>query len=193
MSFHKVRVVLGFFIEYFSRKHIAKLLLKLPSIFFPNYRIVVGPVITDTNRCIRRKTILHTSNSDDSYEGDFQCNNCRNMYLKRKSENWQSVKHFETDDNEESENENSPNDNKLDIKKNIFERNLFATPPLRKITAKELSSVKLRKSVNFPLSPPTPEIHDFAGILRKRFVVMHSPNMLSEYPEAHEEDSDISI
>ncbi|KAG5893308.1 hypothetical protein JTB14_001715 [Gonioctena quinquepunctata] len=49
---------------------------------------------------------------------------------------------------------------------------LLLTPPLRKITVAELSSVRLRKS-DFQKLVKTPEVNDMLSVLRKRYAVMH--------------------
>lgn len=200
MSVKKVFALIEFLKEYFSRKHVAKLLLKLPSSFFPNFRIVVNPEQFRSQRKPRRITLNELKNSRITEESDkeeeFRCT-CRGSCYPVAEDNWGFVKNFPIGyevlpECENVKSFNAAEPHQSENRKTIFEPNLFATPPLRKITAEELSSVKLRKSVNFPISPRTPVVNDIVGILRKRFVVMHSPNMLTNYIE-NEEESETSV
>lgn len=195
MSIKKVFTLLELLIEYFSRKNIAKLLLKLPSSFFPNYRIVVTTMQVPKNVKDRRLTLFQLKHSDneESDPNDVYCH-CRSTHYPTSGGTWQE--NFKTpkclDCGSEMSSVKPPKMDVSAIRTKIFEKNLFATPPLRKITAEELSSVKLRKSVNFPISPRSPLVNDIAGVLRKRFIVMHSPNMLTDYYESAE-DSENSV
>lgn len=197
MSIKKVFTLLELLREYFSRKHIGKLLLKLPSSFFPSSGIVVNTVQARKNLKNRRLTLyqLKNSSNEEFDPNDVYCH-CLNTHYPTAEKNWQE--NFKTpkclDCGNDMLSVKPPTPSKMEmskIRKKIFEKNLFATPPLRKITAEELSSVKLRKSVNFPISPRTPFATDIAGVLKKRFVVMHSPNMLTNYYDS--EDSEHSI
>lgn len=157
--------LLNFFeilLEYFSRKKVAKLLVKLPAGFFPNYRIILSPVMVKENRKSRRLTrfeVRLNSDSEESDTGIFHCNCTSTPKEKRTTKDEQNK---------------------------MLEKNLFATPPLRRITAKELSSVKLRKSVNFPISPRVADARDILGVLKKRFVVMHSPGTYAGHTDSGE-------
>lgn len=188
MSLKKVYAVLEFLIEYFSRKHIAKLLLKLPAGFFPNHRIILSPIPLDHNRKIRRLTLydLKKRYGEESEVNDVYCN-CRSTHSYIPHDKWRAIENIAIQDMMVSELIKPAETKKPGLKRKIFEHNLFATPPLRKITVEQLSSVKLRRSANFPISPRIPEIRDITEVLRKRFVVMHSPNMLSRYTESGDE------
>lgn len=190
MSVKKVFALLEFLIAYFSRKHVAKLLLKLPASFFPNYRLVLNPVQPRNNQKARRMTLYEIRNSDneESDAEEFHCN-CRNIYYPGLQGNWKTIENLSAITEllplcHNVTTSETPRKAGLGLKKKIFEHNLFATPPLRKITVEDLSSVKLRKSVNFPVSPRTPAMNDIIGVLRKRYVVMHSPNMLTNCPDS---------
>ncbi|XP_057662214.1 uncharacterized protein LOC130897397 [Diorhabda carinulata] len=56
-------------------------------------------------------------------------------------------------------------------------RNLILSPPLRRITAQDLNSIKLRKCEDLPEGKNnySSEISDLQAILRRRFAVIHSP------------------
>lgn len=202
MTFKSIFRLLEFLIQYFSRKNIGKLLLKLPATFFPNYRIILRPVILENNGKPRRLTVYQMASSDteESDEHESYCN-CDSTYCRVSSENWRALKHVSRRKLMVSNSDEvvtsvgtpmAPAVGKIEIRKNIFENHPFVTPPLRKITVEELSSVKLRKSVNFPVSPRSPVVPDIIGVLRKRFIVMHSPNMFSRNPDVGE-DSDNSL
>lgn len=67
--------------------------------------------------------------------------------------------------------------------------NLFLTPPLRKITIEELTSVKLRPSQAFQKIPKTPDVQDMLNVLRRRYAAMHSPMASENDSFTSDEDS----
>ncbi|VEN44031.1 unnamed protein product, partial [Callosobruchus maculatus] len=182
-----------------SRKFISKLLLKLPSQFFPCYRVVVSAVIIQDNlkrRSMMPPTIYSSSSSDEEDDGSStNVGRCKCIRVLQKAYYY----HGKTDHSDESSDESSQEnldacESTLDIQFHekgfvkfsneyveILEENVVekchveppGTPPLRRITASDLASVHLRPSKDYERTPRTPEVSDMLNILRRRYAVLH--------------------
>lgn len=180
-----------------SRKNVCKLLLKLPSNIFPSYRVQISSILIENN--VRRLTLgvenySNSSNWDSSEEQDDDsygcCKYCRKLCYEEQ-ECCTSTEDEEYKISESNVIEDTPvfeilepaksySENYSEFLKHKVDDGLMLTPPLRKITIRDLTSVKLRKCMDSVNIPRTPEVNDMLNILRKRYAVMHSPSYLKD-------------
>nr|CAI5843451.1 unnamed protein product [Callosobruchus analis] len=143
-----------------SRKFISKLLLKLPSQFFPCYRVVVSAVIIQDN--LKRRSMMYTpavysSSSSDQEEGGSSTNvrKCKCCRVLKKAYYHSTDHSDESIDESDQEGQETCDiiqyseqkfvkfsDEYTEVlEENVVEKHSFAppgTPPLRKITGKEV-------------------------------------------------------
>nr|CAH7747281.1 unnamed protein product [Callosobruchus chinensis] len=183
-----------------SRKFISKLLLKLPSQFFPSYRVLVSAVIIEDNlkrRSVMHKPAIYSSSSSDEEDDGSSTNieKCKRSCMLQKTYFFHStINHSDESCDESSQENHDACGNTIDIhfseqkfvkfseeyteilEQNVVVKHSFeppGTPPLRKITANDLASVHLKPSKDSARTPRTPEVSDILNILRRRYAVLH--------------------
>lgn len=150
--------------EMFSRRCIGKLLLKLPSSFFPTYRVIFNvQVINNPGK-----------DKDVATDSEYKCCKCCDGLYRYDEELEKSKSEKSLDSDREASLQSTPIPKPPPFPDYDYDE--FAIKPCSTpIFLSDISQVKLRRSVDRRDSPRVLEVNDMLQILKRRYAAIHSP------------------
>ncbi|CAH0552462.1 unnamed protein product [Brassicogethes aeneus] len=162
-----------------SRKHIKKILIKLPDNFFPTYRLIINIVLNVDGKTKKERCKYNCC-----------CREQRNNYYEKLSDDMKgkrkSIERCQVSSSIENPVVPRPPPmpvNLLEIPEGSFDElrvRPSSTPTKIIIGLEEIGNVKLRPSEVRRNSAQVPEVNDMLQILKRRYAAIHSPGFFTD-------------